>query len=66
MAKREVEYDTQGLKASIKHCYKNIATYELAIEDQKRQIEDYEKMIEVLETKKKLSEGIVLDANAVD
>lgn len=60
------DYDIAGLEASIEHSRKNIQTYKQAISDQQTQIADYRRMIETLERKKMLTEGVVLDASAGD
>lgn len=59
---REPDYDINGLQSSIEHCKKNIDLYNQAIADQQTQIANYRKMIETLQTKQKLAEGVVLDA----
>lgn len=64
MARSEPEYDTRGLEESIAHAKKNIETYRQAISIEETRIADYRKMIETLEKKKALSEGVVLDASA--
>jgi hypothetical protein len=63
---REIEYDPASLRDSIKHARKSIKNYEAAIQNQESLIADYRKMIETLEIKKKVAEGIAIDAHVID
>jgi len=59
------DYDVQSLRDGIDKCRKNIKTFEQAIEDERRTIVDYRKMIDHIEHKQRLEEGITVDANEV-
>ena len=61
-----IDYDTEALKEGIQKCKKNIKTFEGAIQAEHDTIADYRKMIEVLEVKQKLAEGITVDADVIN
>lgn len=58
------DYDIDGLEDGIRQCRKNIKTFEKAIEDERQTIVSYRQMIDTLQLKRKLSDGIVIDANS--
>jgi hypothetical protein len=60
------DYDIDGLRDGIEQCRKNIKTFEEAIENERQTIATYRDHIAVLERKKILSQGLVIDANTVD
>ena len=62
----EPDYDIRGLQEGIDKCKKNIKTFEQAIDNERDTIASYRKMIDTLERKQALEEGIVIDANAID
>lgn len=55
-------YNTDSLKNGIKACEKNIKTFEDAIAKEHEQIKEYEFMIEKLEEKARIAEGVTIDA----
>ena len=60
---KQPEYDTESLEASIAHAKKTIKTFKQGIADQEALVKEYRAMIETIQRKQKLSEGIVLDAS---
>jgi len=60
---KEPLYDTRSLEEGIKRCQQNIKSLEQAISQERTTIANYRQMIEVLERKKQLEEGITIDAN---
>lgn len=61
---RKTEYDIDGLRSSVDHCKKTIKVLQEAMAEQQTQISNYRKMIETLERKQALSEGVTIDAKA--
>ena len=57
------DYDIDGLREGIRICRKNIKAFEEAAENERQTIVSYRQMIDTLERKKVLAEGIVIDAN---
>jgi len=60
------DYDIEALRQNVQNCKKNIKTFEKAIEGEKETIAQYRHMIEVLEEKAKIAEGITIDANSLN
>jgi len=60
------DYDIGALKEGIQKCKKNIKTFEGAIQGEKDTITEYRRMIELLEVKQKLAEGITVDADVIN
>jgi len=61
-----LDYDIEALKENVQKCKKNIKTFEDAIEGERDTIAQYRHMIEVLEEKAKIAEGITIDANIIN
>ena len=57
------DYDVEALRENVKKCKVNIKTFEQAIQGEHDTIAQYRHMIEVLEEKAFIAEGITIDAN---
>ena len=60
-----INYDIEALKENVKKCKVNIKTFEQAIQGENDTIAQYRHMIEVLEQKAVIAEGITIDVNAL-
>ena len=58
-----IDYDIEALKENVQKCKVNIKTFEKAISGERDTIAQYRHMIEVLEQKAVIAEGITIDAH---
>lgn len=58
----DINYDVDALERGIEAARRNIATFEAAIQREKDTINEYQGYITILNEKKRVQKGIVIDA----
>jgi len=58
----DINYDIESLERSIEAAKRNIVTFEAAIQREKDTINEYQGYIDILNEKKMVKKGIIIDA----